>query len=97
MNDRITIEGRDGSFGVYIARPEVFPAPAVLVLQEVFGVNGDIREHCGELAQQGFVAVAPDLYWRQEPAPTSASTLTQIGSMPFGCIRRMTGTPVRGT
>ena len=30
-------------------------------------MNGDIREHCGELAEQGFVAVAPDLYWRQEP------------------------------
>jgi carboxymethylenebutenolidase len=43
------------------------PAPAVVVLHEVFGVNVDIRKHCGELAEHGFVAVAPDLFWRQEP------------------------------
>ena len=67
MNDRITIEGRDGAFGAYIARPKTLPAPAVVVLHEVFGVNTDIRKHCDELAAQGFVAVAPDLFWRQEP------------------------------
>jgi carboxymethylenebutenolidase len=67
MNDRITIEGRDGEFSAYIARPKVLPAPAVLVLHEVFGVNTDIRKHCDELAEQGFIAVAPDLFWRQEP------------------------------
>jgi carboxymethylenebutenolidase len=67
MTDRITIEGRDGAFGAYIARPKALPAPAVLVLQELFGVNADIRKTCDELAEQGFVAVAPDLFWRQEP------------------------------
>ena len=67
MNDRIAIEGRDGAFGAYIARPKVLPAPAVVVLHEVFGVNADIRKTCDELAQQGFIAVAPDLFWRQEP------------------------------
>jgi carboxymethylenebutenolidase len=65
--DRITIEGRDGSFGAYIARPKILPAPAVVVLHEVFGVNADIRKTCDELAEQGFLAVAPDLFWRQEP------------------------------
>jgi carboxymethylenebutenolidase len=67
MKDRITIEGRDGAFGAYIAPPKTLPAPAVVVLHEVFGVNTDIRKHCDELAAQGFVAVAPDLFWRQEP------------------------------
>ncbi len=67
MKDRITIESRNGSFGAYIARPETTLAPAVVVLHEVFGVNADIRKHCDELAEQGFVAVAPDLFWRQEP------------------------------
>jgi carboxymethylenebutenolidase len=38
-----------------------------VVLQEVFGVNADIRRHCDELAEQGYIAVAPDLFWRQEP------------------------------
>jgi carboxymethylenebutenolidase len=67
MNDRILIEGRDGAFGAYIARPKMLPAAAVVVLQELFGVNADIRKTCDELAEQGFVAVAPDLFWRQEP------------------------------
>jgi carboxymethylenebutenolidase len=67
MKDQITIEGHDGAFGAYIARPKTVPAPAVVVLQELFGVNADIRKTCDELAEQGFVAVAPDLFWRQEP------------------------------
>jgi carboxymethylenebutenolidase len=67
MKDRITIEGRDGAYAAYIARLKALPAPAVVVLQELFGVNADIRKTCDELAEQGFIAVAPDLFWRQEP------------------------------
>src|SRR5580693_364723 len=63
----LSVKGRDGSFGAYIARPKTSPAPAVVVLQELFGVNADIRKTCDELAEQGFLAVAPDLFWRQEP------------------------------
>src|SRR5271169_1787245 len=67
MKDQITINGHDGAFRSYIARPAELPAPAVIVPQELFGVNSDIREKCDELAEQGFLAVAPDLFWRQEP------------------------------
>jgi carboxymethylenebutenolidase len=67
MKDRITIEGPDGAFAAYIARPKTLLAPAVVVLQELFGVNADVRKHCDELAEQGFLAIAPDLFWRQEP------------------------------
>ncbi len=67
MESRIVIESRDGVFGAYIARPAVLPAPAVVVLHEVFGVNADIRKTCTELAALGFIGVAPDLFWRQEP------------------------------
>jgi carboxymethylenebutenolidase len=67
MSNRITIEGRDGVFDAYVALPMALPAPGVVVLQELFGVNADIRETCDELAEQGLIAVAPDLFWRQEP------------------------------
>src|ERR1700724_3884062 len=67
MKDHITIKGRDGALGAYISRLKAWPAPAVVVLQELFGVNADIRKTCDELAEQGFIAVAPDLFWRQEP------------------------------
>src|SRR5258707_13394656 len=51
----------------HLAGPKTLRASAVVVLQELFGVNADIRKTCDELAEQGFVAVAPDLFWRQEP------------------------------
>src|SRR5580693_4319768 len=64
--DHINVNGQGGTFSAYIARPKISPASAVVVLQELFGVNADIRKHCDELAEQGYLAVAPDLYWRQE-------------------------------
>jgi carboxymethylenebutenolidase len=67
MMNHITVKRQGGTFAAYIARPKTSPAPAVIVLQELFGVNADIRKHCDELAEQGFLAVAPDLFWRQEP------------------------------
>jgi carboxymethylenebutenolidase len=67
MGDHITIHGRNGAFGAYVVRPASLPAPVVVVLQELFGVNADIRDTSNELAEQGYIAVAPDLFWRQEP------------------------------
>jgi len=63
----VTIEGKDGSFTVYAAVPEVTPAPGIVVAQEIFGVNQVMRDTCDWLATQGFVAVCPDLFWRIEP------------------------------
>jgi carboxymethylenebutenolidase len=67
MMDHITVEGQGGTFSAYIARPKTSPAPAGVLLQELFGVNADIRKHGDALAEEGFLAVAPDLFWRQEP------------------------------
>lgn len=67
MTEYITIKTHDGSFEAYVARPTSNPAPAVVVLHEVFGVNADMRKTCDELAGEGFVAVCPDLFWRQQP------------------------------
>jgi hypothetical protein len=60
MTDHINVKGQSGTFSAYIARPKTSPASAVVVLQELFGVNADIRKHCDELAEQGYLAVAPD-------------------------------------
>jgi carboxymethylenebutenolidase len=67
MGDKITVTNADGQFSAYMARPDKSVAPAVVVLHEVFGVNMDMRQTCDELAAQGFLAVCPDLFWRQEP------------------------------
>lgn len=67
MNERITVTTADGSFDAYVARPAASPAPAVVVIQEIFGINADMRAHCDELAAKGYLAVCPDLFWRLEP------------------------------
>ena len=67
MPDSIQINSPNGSFGAFIARPAVMPAPAIVVIHEVFGVNADMRQSCEELAAQGYLAVCPDLFWRIEP------------------------------
>lgn len=56
----------DGRMSAYVARPQKV-APVVVVLQEIFGVNADLRATCNELAERGFIGVAPDLFWREAP------------------------------
>lgn len=63
----MTVVAGDGEFSAYVSYPEAERAPAVVVLHEVFGVNEDIRLTCQALAAEGFIAIAPDLFWRQEP------------------------------
>jgi carboxymethylenebutenolidase len=67
MSEYITISTEAGAFRAYLARPDVTPAPSVVVLHEVFGVNADLRQTCDALAASGFIAVCPDLFWRQTP------------------------------
>lgn len=67
MTDMLTIDTPDGSFSAYVTRPSQLPAPVVVVLQEIFGVNPDMRQSADELAALGFIAVCPDLFWRQAP------------------------------
>ena len=67
MSETLTITTPDGVFSAYVARPSTSPAPAVVVIQEIFGVNKVMRDICDGLAAQGFVAVCPDLFWRIEP------------------------------
>ncbi len=63
----MTISTPDGSFDAYVALPQTTPAPAILVIQEIFGVNQVMRDICDGLAAQGYVACCPDLFWRIEP------------------------------
>ena len=57
----------DGAFSAYVARPQGLPRAAIIVIQEIFGVNAGIRRKCDRLAEDGYVAIAPDLFWRLEP------------------------------
>ena len=67
MSEYITVATADGSFQAYVARPDTQSAPAIVVIQEIFGVNLDLRDTCDRLAAQGYLAISPDLFWRLEP------------------------------
>ena len=67
-NSWIDIESAcGGSFGAYVSLPPAGFGPGLLVIQEIFGVNDHIKNVCDQYALDGFVAVAPDVFWRQEP------------------------------
>lgn len=61
-----TLEG-DASFEAHCAEPAGTPRGAVIVIQEIFGVNQGIRQKCDRLAAEGYLALAPDLFWRLQP------------------------------
>ena len=70
MGTTIAIAALDGSgnFNAYVAEPAGGGAKAaVIVIQEVFGINAGIRDKCDTLAKEGYLAIAPDLFWRLEP------------------------------
>jgi carboxymethylenebutenolidase len=69
MTATIDIPALDGSgaFQAYRADPAGAPTAAIVVIQEVFGVNSGIRRRCDQWAEQGYLALAPDLFWRIEP------------------------------
>ena len=67
MTDALTIETPDGAFRCYVAAPGRTPAAAVVVIQEIFGVNQVVRDICDRLADDGYLALAPDLFWRIAP------------------------------
>jgi carboxymethylenebutenolidase len=62
-----SITAPDGQqFDGYVVLPESGGGPGLLVLQEIFGVNEYIRFTCERLAELGYVAMAPDVFWRIE-------------------------------
>lgn len=69
MGEMIEIEtfAKDGRFSAYAALPEGLAKGAIVVIQEIFGVNEGIRRKCDHWATQGYAAFAPDLFWRLQP------------------------------
>jgi len=61
-----TLDG-EGRFNAWLAEPEGAPKGAIIVIQEIFGVNEGIRRKADHWASLGYVGIAPDLFWRLEP------------------------------
>jgi carboxymethylenebutenolidase len=61
-----TIAGSAGTFDAWLALPPAGSGPGLLLLQEIFGVNRHIRAVAEQYATDGFVVLAPDVFWQQE-------------------------------
>ncbi len=66
-NTEIPTLSGDAKIPAYVARPSGPPRGAIIVYQEIFGVNKGIRKKTDDWAARGYLAVAPDAFWRQEP------------------------------
>ena len=68
MSETIRLKASDGfELSAYVARPSGTPKRGLVVIQEIFGVNGHIRRVTDEFARDGFLAIAPALFDRIEP------------------------------
>lgn len=65
-------------FQGYLALPESGSGPGLLLIQEIFGVNNHIRNVADNYAKQGYVVLAPDLFFRLEPGFTSGYEPTEM-------------------
>ena len=69
MGEWIALNALDGegSFDAWLARPQGQAKAAIIVIQEIFGVNPGIRRKAEDWAAQGYLAIAPDMFWRFAP------------------------------
>jgi carboxymethylenebutenolidase len=69
MNTIVSMKAQDNSglFNGYLAVPACGFGPGLVLAQEIFGVNQTMRELADHLAEEGYVVLVPDLFWRQKP------------------------------
>jgi carboxymethylenebutenolidase len=60
--ESLRLETKNGDSSAYVARPDNDADKAVFVIQEWWGVNDHIKDIAGRYADEGFIAIAPDLY-----------------------------------
>jgi carboxymethylenebutenolidase len=84
----ISVKATDGSgsFDAFVFAPAHTPAGAVVLIQEIFGVNDAMRATAAAVADQGFVAVVPDLFWRQQPGVNLTDKTKEEWNQAFGLM-----------
>ncbi len=84
----VTIQGPDGSFAGYLAKPGSGKGPGIVVIQEIFGVNQGLRDIADGLASRGFFALVPDLFWRLKPGVELSDKTDAEWKEAFGYLQR---------
>jgi carboxymethylenebutenolidase len=86
----VSISVPDGNFEAYCAVPDEGEGPGILLFQEVFGINDNMRTLAERLAVEGYVVLVPDMFWRIEPRferkdeSGMADAFAVVGKFDFG-------------
>jgi carboxymethylenebutenolidase len=81
----VEVQAADGSMPAFLAQPTGTPkCPGVIVVQEAFGLNAHIKEVAARLAKEGYAALAPDLYYREENAVAGYDNLADAIRLMMG-------------
>ena len=78
----------DGQIPAYLARPDGTPSAAIIVVPEIFGVNAGIRRKCDDWAALGYLALAPDIFWRFAPGVELDPDLPEQMQQAFGYFQQ---------
>jgi carboxymethylenebutenolidase len=80
----VKVPMKGGVMGAYVAYPDTpGPAPAIIAIMEIWGVNETMRAHAHEFAQAGYICLVPDLFWRQEPGVELSDRNPEDGKKAF--------------
>ena len=71
--ESVTVPTDAGEMPAHLWHPASGSGPGLLLLQEIFGVSGYIRRRAADLAEAGYVVLAPELYWRLDAGPIDES------------------------
>ena len=82
------VRTHDGTFEAYVANKKKVTGPALLLIQEIFGVNETMRELADDLSLLNYVVVCPDLFWRLAPGIQLNPDLPDDRTRAFECLSR---------
>ena len=92
--DQVSADG--GNMPIYVAEPDsAGPHPVVIVFMEAFGVNGHIKDLTGRFANEGYVAIAPDMYYRQGSVVAGYDDIPKIMGVMQSVVDAQTNADVR--
>ena len=81
----VQVPGESGALSSFLARPTAEGKhPAVVVVMEAFGLNGHIKDVAGRLAREGYVTLAPDMYYREKNAVVGYDNLQEAIRLMMG-------------
>jgi carboxymethylenebutenolidase len=87
MIEVATLEG-EKNFNAYLSEPEGEARGAIIVIQEIFGVNEGIRRKCDHWSRLGYLAMAPDLFWRLQPGVELDPDIPEQFQQALGLMQR---------